>query len=138
MLETCSIVIFMYHSDILLSPSTNVLFVSRIGYKHLPNALCVNVNVVIADLIGATRPPLVCSQGKVGSIAKNEGVMYIITVTIFLRTGNVNDTMHSKTNLFQFACIPLEHNGMIVKCTSFCCHHDGMKHVFHLMKMYTI
>jgi len=30
-MNACSILIFMYHSDVLLSPSTNVLFVSRFG-----------------------------------------------------------------------------------------------------------
>jgi len=45
MLESCSILIFMHHSDIVLSLSTNVLIASRFGYKRLPNAL--NVNVVV-------------------------------------------------------------------------------------------
>jgi len=44
-LETCSILIFMYHSDKLpsLTYSTNVLIVSHFGWKCLPNALNVNV-----------------------------------------------------------------------------------------------
>jgi len=37
MLKNSSILTFMYHSDILLSPSTN-LFVSHFGQKRLPNA----------------------------------------------------------------------------------------------------
>jgi len=40
MLETCSIHIVMYYSDILLSPSTNVLFVSRFWIKSATFPKC--------------------------------------------------------------------------------------------------
>jgi len=103
MLETCSILIFMYHSHILLSPSTNVLFVSRFAAQHglIVNPAKCQFGRTTIDFVGhrVTKDRVVPLPSKVDTVAPAYSMQEFLSMVNFYHRfipGTLYEALNSK------------------------------------------